>query len=539
VTDSGFGACNQGAAADSKRSGVCHPAPVELLGNRVDSVVSGSSVFGACSVGLIRISEPSPACTMSNPSPPSPTQPNSILLPGQSHLPSALAHPSLRPPALPSAQSSSSSIPSAPAPLRDVHGRLLNPRSCVTCRKRKVKCDKLHPCSNCARAHIECVFPTPGRAPRKPRKVSDSRDVELLDRLRRLEGVVKGLGVDITNPDSFPDPPPDSHEEAGTPELSEITLPTVRTCPNPPDPTHSNKHGTEDEHERWAAKNKHMDESRSNKFETRFGRLVINEGRSRYVNNSFWANLSNEVEDLKGILNQNTDDEADDPSPIQSQPDQHHAWIFSFSSQNVDLLSLHPIAGQIEAYWNIYKERVDPLVKVLHIPTIEPTVLASASHLANLSKSFEALLFAIYYGAITSLSEDECLNKLGEEKGLLLSRYRFGVEQALARANFLTTEEMMVVQAIVIYLICLRRNNDARVIWTLTGLVVRIAQTLGVHRDGLHFNLPPFEIEMRRRLWWQICILDVRASEDHGSDPTISKFTFLFLKTGFRCLFSY
>ncbi|KAH0263023.1 hypothetical protein KCU91_g13006, partial [Aureobasidium melanogenum] len=443
---------------------------------------------------------------MSDNSGPSPTLSHTISLPGQSRLPTSV-QPSSLPLALPTAHSSSS-IPSAPAPtpLRDAHGRVLNPRSCVTCRKRKVKCDKLHPCSNCARAHIECVFPTPGRAPRKPRKVSDSRDADLLDRLRRLEGVVKGLGVDIANPDSFPDPPPpDSHVEARPSERPDVTCPTTGKCPELPDYT--------------------LQQTRAN-FETRFGRLVINEGRSRYVNNSFWANLSNEVEDLKGIMNQDTDDEGDDSSPVQSQPDQHHGWIFSFSSQNVDLLSLHPIAGQIESYWNVYKERVDPLVKVLHIPTIEPTVLASASHLANLSKSFEALLFAIYYGATTSLSENDCLSKLGEEKGLLLSRYRFGVEQALARANFLTTEEMMVVQAIVIFLICLRRNNDARVIWTLTGLVVRIAQTLGVHRDGLHFNLPPFEIEMRRRLWWQICILDVRASEDHGSDPTITEQAF-------------
>jgi hypothetical protein len=26
---------------------------------------------------------------------------------------------------------------------------------------------------------------------------------------------------------------------------------------------------------------------------------------------------------------------------------------------------------------------------------------------------------------------------------------------------------------------------------------------------------------MRRRLWWQICVLDIRASEDYGSEPTI------------------
>lgn len=450
----------------------------------------------------------------------SPSQRPQLSLPGQSLLPTVGAQHQESPP-LPD-PSSTSSV-SVPTPLRDPHGRVLNPRSCVTCRKRKVKCDKLHPCSNCARAHIECVFPTPGRAPRKPRKVSDSRDAELLARLRRLEGVVKGLGVDVSNPEATALPPTDSQPDLVPPEPTD---PPPIQCPNPPDATTNNKHGEEDES--WAAKNRYIDDTRSAKFETRFGRLVINEGRSRYVNNSFWANLSNEVEDLKGILNQNSDDDGDDPSPVQTHPGQHHGWIFSFSSQNVDLLSLHPIPVQIESYWQVYKERVDPLVKVLHIPTIEPTVLASASHLANLSKSFEALLFAIYYGAVTSLSDQECLSKLGEERGLLLSRYRFGVEQALARANFLTTEEMMVVQAIVIFLICLRRNNDARVIWTLTGLVVRIAQTLGVHRDGLHFGLAPFEIEMRRRLWWQICILDVRSSEDHGSDPTISKYMLLY-----------
>ena len=30
-------------------------------------------------------------------------------------------------------------------------------------------------------------------------------------------------------------------------------------------------------------------------LESRFGRLVVEKGRSRYVNNSFWASLNNEV----------------------------------------------------------------------------------------------------------------------------------------------------------------------------------------------------------------------------------------------------
>ena len=62
--------------------------------------------------------------------------------------------------------------------------------------------------------------------------------------------------------------------------------------------------------------------------------------------------------------------------------------------------------------------------------------------------------------------------------------------------------------------------------WTLSGLLIRLATALGVHRDGSHFGLSPFDTEMRRRLWWQICTLDVRTSEDHGVDPSIVEATF-------------
>jgi len=401
----------------------------------------------------------------------------------------------------------------------DAQGRTLNPRSCVTCRKRKVKCDKLHPCSNCNRAHIHCVFPAPGRAPRKVRKIGEGRDKELLERLRRLEGVVKGMGVEVPGGK-------ETNHLSNEAERDESVL--QKRDAEQHNGSTANGAPSVDAEEDFQRKTRLVDHRGS--FENRFGRLVVNEGKSRYINNSFWANLSNEVEDLKGILNQSSDEEdnltSSPGSNAPAVPSNHHGFIFGLSSQSVDLLNLHPLPGQIADYWEIYKDRVDPLVKVLHIPTLEPTVLSAASHLSNLSRGFECLLFALYYGATTSLSAHDCLLKLGEEKPVLLARYRFAIEQALARANFLTTEELVVLQAFVIFLICLRRNNDARVIWTLTGLVVRIAQTIGIHRDGSHFGLAPFEVEMRRRLWWQVCVLDTRASEDHGCDPTIVEQSF-------------
>ncbi len=37
------------------------------------------------------------------------------------------------------------------------------------------------------------------------------------------------------------------------------------------------------------------------------------------------------------------------------------------------------------------------------------------------------------------------------------------------------------------------------------------------------FGLTPFEIEMQRRLWWHISILDTRAAEDHSTDPSFAE----------------
>ncbi|KAF2119549.1 fungal-specific transcription factor domain-containing protein [Lophiotrema nucula] len=369
-----------------------------------------------------------------------------------------------------------------------------NPRSCVTCRKRKVKCDKKHPCTNCARAKIECIYPGPGRAPRKSRKPPDG---ELMERLKKLEGVVQTLNAQV-----------EEHEqESADKERRESRQGSSEGCPS----------SASRESPSVAV------DSSVEGLESRFGRLVVDKGRSRYINNSFWASLNNEVEDLKAILIEPSDDDDEDShdSPVTNYSSQHQGFVFGYSSTSVDMLSLHPSLDRARDYWEVYKENVDPLVKVLHVPTFEPTFLDAITHPEKVSRALECLLFAIYYGAVTSIMPKECMERWGEDRTHMLERYRFGLEQALARANFLYCDEIVILQSFVVFLMLLRRNDDARKIWTLTGLAVRIAQTLGIHRDGAHFDLPPFEIEMRRRLWWQVCILDARSSEDHGCDPTI------------------
>lgn len=259
-----------------------------------------------------------------------------------------------------------------------------------------------------------------------------------------------------------------------------------------------------------------------------FGRLKVENGKSRYVSNKFWNSLSEEVAEMRDILDDETEDEDEYPSPGSgsSASGKHEAFIFSFSSTMLSLRRFHPTPEQISICWGLFKANVDPVLKLLHIPHYENMVSQASLDLDHVSRPIELLMFTIYFSAITALSPDDCMLQLGMEKHAALRKYRFAVEQALARAGFLNTQELVVLQSMLLFLTCVRRSDDTRYVWTLTGLLIRLAQGLGVHRDGQQFGLSPFETEMRRRLWWQISSIDVRASEDQGSDPSIAEQSF-------------
>ncbi|RDW90124.1 putative Zn(II)2Cys6 transcription factor [Aspergillus mulundensis] len=88
----------------------------------------------------------------------------------------------------------SSSSPSAASTPPDY--AILKPKSCLACRKRKVRCDRQLPCTNCSRWSIECIFPSPiRRCPRARTKpdASSSSDQALRDKIRALEAQVSDL----------------------------------------------------------------------------------------------------------------------------------------------------------------------------------------------------------------------------------------------------------------------------------------------------------------------------------------------------------
>ena len=83
---------------------------------------------------------------------------------------------------------------------------------------------------------------------------------------------------------------------------------------------------------------------------------------------------------------------------------------------------------------------------------------------------------------------------------------------------------MVVLQALTIYLSVLQHTGDTKSAWLLAGVLVRVTVFMKLHRDGSHFaDTTPFDVEMRRRLWWQICIIDSRSEDMQVSQFKISE----------------
>jgi hypothetical protein len=75
----------------------------------------------------------------------------------------------------------------------------LEKHSCVGCARRKVRCDKLRPCSNCSKVQSECIYRVPGPSQRHRKRPADS---DLLAKLSEYEGLLRDHNIKFNPLDS-------------------------------------------------------------------------------------------------------------------------------------------------------------------------------------------------------------------------------------------------------------------------------------------------------------------------------------------------
>lgn len=192
---------------------------------------------------------------------------------------------------------------------------------------------------------------------------------------------------------------------------------------------------------------------------------------------------NNNDDDEEGVWHEETDEKEGPVSAIGL-----NAVIMGFRSLAHSLRDYHPSISQSVALFEIFQTNVAPVVKIFHMPTLTTLFWNAVASLDTLDCNTEALLFAIYYAAITStIDQTQC--PLGLTRPQALCTCRSAVEQALACADLLNTQNMVLLQAAALFLCALRNEDDSRTLCSLTALIVHIAQAMGLYRDGVAFGL--------------------------------------------------
>ncbi|KAK4495686.1 hypothetical protein PRZ48_012954 [Zasmidium cellare] len=364
--------------------------------------------------------------------------------------------------------------------------------SCSVCQRRKVKCDRVYPCAACTKSGLDCHFPPPGRHGKRQRRNTAHQHA--------TQEPVSGQGVGGL--------PSDPLAVRSTSTLSSVINNNGNNEFPSPESTHSAGTST--------------------------ARLVSDGSGYRYVNNHLWTAISTDGQVGNGSPGAaaNSPQKSNTPGSRSGhaiyediargdEPSGGRSFIFgnghSHSNSQSPSDASHFQASHIIFLWQTFLANIDPVMKISHAPTVQQILLGQIGR-PNIPRNERALTSAIFFISAVSLTDEQCVESLQDSRVTLIQRYREITEMALSDAGFITTTDTMVLQALILYLAALRSLGEIQTVWSLFGLAIRIAGTIGLPRDGTSFGLSAFETELRRRLWWGIVYFDGRMAELVGQD---------------------
>ena len=248
----------------------------------------------------------------------------------------------------------------------------------------------------------------------------------------------------------------------------------------------------------------------------------------RFIAPSFWSDLTEAVAGLRDVLDDqdgmypeagrkeySMNNTSNAISEMQLSSDAHTV-LFSASISADPVILQRPALNMRTRLLNTYRERVDPVYKLLHWPTVYSLYTADDATTA-LSPGEQALEFAIYFTALCTLSDPEV-----SHREAMLEKYKLSTEAALSRAKLLISKDTTVLQALMTYLLGLRTCQNNASAWSLLALAVRLATAQGLDTPFAQTHGTLYQQETKRRLWCCIGLMDVKCSLDRGTPPLLA-----------------
>ncbi|THX24809.1 hypothetical protein D6D12_07368 [Aureobasidium pullulans] len=367
--------------------------------------------------------------------------------------------------------------------------------SCELCRERKVKCDKLDPCTGCIIAGVSCKTIYRDRLPRgrharkfidtlessTPRvtrhanrraadTTAEASNKKLRERVENLETLLQSMANQGTVP------PNTSNITAGRAARQVDRIPTTRRD-----------------------RSEQFEQCHASSFEG-----VLVDVQSSHNNDAvLCAHAATQTALEGGVL-----------AALGIGTESHSPVVEHQTGTLLDATDISRLVG-------VYFAQIDPITKMLHRSSVERLLLHGEKYLeiSDAHSSADALQNAICYAAAGSMTDQKCQSLLGKSKSLLTEELCRACEKSLASASLISTSDTAVLQAFVLYLFARKSFDMSTSTWTLVSIAVRIGEKLRLYKRTKTDTF--FETQMKVRLWLTICMLDYQTAMSQRSDPLI------------------
>ncbi|KAK9389569.1 fungal-specific transcription factor domain-containing protein [Lipomyces mesembrius] len=394
------------------------------------------------------------------------------------------------------------------------------PLSCNFCRQRKLKCNRGHPCENCVKRGEEgaCVYLVGNNITQAVAQMASHQGlppqlfangalngnkratgVELQNRLDKLESLVLGL-MHTSSGDS--DSPQDSIGEESNNRPRELKS-TGELAPD-------------------------VDAVRES-----LGMMKLDKkGKAMYHGETHWGALLNELSEVKALFEKGKQFHVDSTyRPVckdaENGPEYQNCFPFNSASgvERSDILALIPAKGDCDVFIYRYFEFFDPIYHVLHRPAFEDEYASFWRNPEITDIVWIGMLMCILAIALQSFRQGEAPpSYLGRELDTWL-RWQKAAEVCLVEGNFMLKGSIVIIRTLMLWLMSETRRalngNWMDKTWVSVGIIIRIAQSMGLHRDPKWFNISPYEAEIRRQIWCTVTSLDILFSINEGLPLTI------------------
>ncbi|PGH31177.1 hypothetical protein GX50_06056 [[Emmonsia] crescens] len=501
-------------------------------------------------------------------------------------------------------------------------------KSCLTCRRRKVKCDTVHPiCGTCEKTKSECLYSSsPLTDPFQSRHHSrdnshgtkrrrelndpvnnDPSSAELLSPYNILREIQRGQAAlreqysdsqaIAARLDQLTAVVEQWARTNGSPSLEEINIsgqiqrhdaptnagPQQQDAPDFPRPLSDTSPPIGPSSQTRLGQMGQAENSIGDDFpipsglETdlvdpvgslNLGHLSLEDGgKSRYVGTTYWAYISREITELNQLLRGQTrsndlspspsdgyssldeDDFPDSTLPNNSQGPKtsphirkdsfHKSVLFPMgeSPGSLDksiepyMLENVPTRRQSGILYKGFMSGVHAISPVVHPPSILRKYRAFWKWYENTGESgepcpdpsFIPLLYAIWYGGSVTISRWTIRDEFDiDSRAALSTLFHDEITRWLRKISFPRNPSIHGLKAFLLVQTILSREEEPLASSLFISLALRVAQTMGLHRDPAQFGISACQAETRRRIWWHIVHMDGVVAMSSGLPPLVS-----------------